>query len=232
MKQMAIRWVSGLSHPEHKICYKGKLYVRYNKQSLSEILPSSALISPLGQSCGSKCLPVKGEWRGVTTKKAKESRFLLFSMCPFLVHILHLSSPFFSLVNYAIENNHRNKYIICVWCVLVCYAMSKFKLHPAVFQTSTAVFELPANVTSDGSKCDNTSSTLKLNFGEGHSWSVQFVVSGNTYRAENITFSYNLNDTAFFPKSTSNGNSDIWRICKQIYTQFKKVITHVYLNVF
>ncbi|XP_075958943.1 lysosome-associated membrane glycoprotein 2 isoform X2 [Anarhichas minor] len=71
-------------------------------------------------------------------------------------------------------------------------------------KSETAMFELPGNVTTDGSACDKTSSTLKLNFGEGHSWSVNFTIKGKTYQADTITFSYNLSDTVVFPKSVVN----------------------------
>ncbi|XP_075958944.1 lysosome-associated membrane glycoprotein 2 isoform X3 [Anarhichas minor] len=77
-----------------------------------------------------------------------------------------------------------------------CYSAFQF--------SETAMFELPGNVTTDGSACDKTSSTLKLNFGEGHSWSVNFTIKGKTYQADTITFSYNLSDTVVFPKSVVN----------------------------
>ncbi|XP_037117148.1 lysosome-associated membrane glycoprotein 2 isoform X2 [Syngnathus acus] len=67
-----------------------------------------------------------------------------------------------------------------------------------------ATFELPSEVTSTGSKCSNTTSTLKLNFGAGHSWSVNFTVNGTTYQAASITFTYNLSDSTIFPKSALN----------------------------
>ncbi|XP_061691124.1 lysosome-associated membrane glycoprotein 2 isoform X3 [Syngnathoides biaculeatus] len=70
-------------------------------------------------------------------------------------------------------------------------------------KSALAQFELPAEVTSNGSRCDNASSTLKLNFGAGHSWTVNFSVSGNAYRADSVTFSYNLSDATVFPKSAS-----------------------------
>ncbi|KAM9850031.1 lysosome-associated membrane glycoprotein 2 isoform 2-T2 [Aulostomus maculatus] len=71
-------------------------------------------------------------------------------------------------------------------------------------KTETADFELPENITTDGSKCDAASSTLKINFGEGHSWSVNFTVQGKMYQADSITFSYNLSDSTLFPKSVLN----------------------------
>lgn len=69
------------------------------------------------------------------------------------------------------------------------------------------MFELPVDVSTNGSTCKNTSSTLKLNFGPGHSWSVNFTANGKMYHADTITLSYNLSDATIFPNSASNGNS-------------------------
>ncbi|XP_049608990.1 lysosome-associated membrane glycoprotein 2 isoform X2 [Syngnathus scovelli] len=71
-------------------------------------------------------------------------------------------------------------------------------------KSEIATFDLPSEVTSNGSKCSNTTSTLKLNFGAGHSWSVNFTVNGNMYQADSITFSYNLSDSTIFSKSALN----------------------------
>uniref|UniRef100_A0AAQ6ILP2 Lysosomal-associated membrane protein 2 n=1 Tax=Anabas testudineus TaxID=64144 RepID=A0AAQ6ILP2_ANATE len=70
-------------------------------------------------------------------------------------------------------------------------------------------FGLPSNVTTTGSKCDNTSSTLTLNFGAGHSWSINFTVNGKNYQTDTITFSYNLNDSSLFPNSESNETKSV-----------------------
>ncbi|TDH07459.1 hypothetical protein EPR50_G00106110 [Perca flavescens] len=70
-------------------------------------------------------------------------------------------------------------------------------------KSATVEFELPAKVT-DESTCGDTSSTLKLNFGEGHSWSVNFTINGKMYQADTIVFSYNLSDTTVFPNSVLN----------------------------
>ncbi|XP_031158724.1 lysosome-associated membrane glycoprotein 2 isoform X2 [Sander lucioperca] len=71
-------------------------------------------------------------------------------------------------------------------------------------KSAAVEFELPAKVTADESTCDATSSTLKLNFGEGHSWSVNFTINGKMYQADTILFSYNLSDTTVFPNSVLN----------------------------
>ncbi|XP_060936084.1 lysosome-associated membrane glycoprotein 2 isoform X1 [Limanda limanda] len=65
----------------------------------------------------------------------------------------------------------------------------------------TAEFELPSAVTTIGSECGATSSTLKLNFGDGHSLSVNFTLGEILYQADDITFSYNLSDATVFPGS-------------------------------
>lgn len=74
------------------------------------------------------------------------------------------------------------------------------------FQNETAVFSLPNIVVSNDSSCDNTSSTLKLSFGEGHSWTMNFSKTGDTYQGDFITFVYNLNDSTVFPRALSNGD--------------------------
>ncbi|XP_074505487.1 lysosome-associated membrane glycoprotein 2 isoform X2 [Sebastes fasciatus] len=76
-------------------------------------------------------------------------------------------------------------------------------------KSATVVFELPGEVTTSGSTCDAKSSTLKLNFGEGHSWSVNFTISGEKYQADTITFSYNLSDATVFPSSTLNDTATV-----------------------
>ncbi|KAM8909009.1 lysosome-associated membrane glycoprotein 2 isoform 2-T2 [Spinachia spinachia] len=76
-------------------------------------------------------------------------------------------------------------------------------------KSKTAMFELPVDVSTNGSTCKNTSSMLKLNFGEGHSWSVNFTANGNMYDADTITFSYNLSDATVFPDSISNDTRNV-----------------------
>ncbi|XP_030253165.1 lysosome-associated membrane glycoprotein 2 isoform X1 [Sparus aurata] len=71
-------------------------------------------------------------------------------------------------------------------------------------KSATAEFVLPTAVTTVGSECDAKSSLLKLNFGEGHSWSVNFTNDNQVYQADSITFTYNLSDTALFPDSLNN----------------------------
>ncbi|KAJ4945870.1 hypothetical protein JOQ06_023548 [Pogonophryne albipinna] len=97
---------------------------------------------------------------------------------------------------------------LCLYAKLMVNFSVSYEV--AVNEILTAEFELPASVASDGSTCDNTSSTLKLNFGEGHSWSVNFTTEGKIYQVDTITFSYNLSDASIFPNSTSTETTTIY----------------------
>ncbi|CAL8263793.1 unnamed protein product [Lota lota] len=71
-------------------------------------------------------------------------------------------------------------------------------------KNETTVFALPDTVGTNESSCDNTSSTLHLSFGKGHSWAMSFSKGAETYQADSITFAFNLADSSFFPNATSN----------------------------
>ncbi|XP_068447890.1 lysosome-associated membrane glycoprotein 2 isoform X2 [Clinocottus analis] len=96
---------------------------------------------------------------------------------------------------------------ICIYANLMVNFSVDYEV--AENKSKMANFELPAEVTTHGSTCDNTSSTLKLNFGEGHSWSVNFTSNGKQYQADIITFSYNLSDTTVFPNSVVNDTATV-----------------------
>ncbi|XP_033919630.1 lysosome-associated membrane glycoprotein 2 [Melopsittacus undulatus] len=66
---------------------------------------------------------------------------------------------------------------------------------------------LPSSVTHDGSVCgnDTKAALLAVQFGEGHSWSVNFTKSNETYQGDFITFTYNTNDTTVFPDAKRKG---------------------------
>ncbi|XP_010764722.1 lysosome-associated membrane glycoprotein 2 isoform X1 [Notothenia coriiceps] len=97
---------------------------------------------------------------------------------------------------------------LCLYAKLMVNFRVSYEV--AVNEVLTAEFELPASVASDGSTCDSTSSMFKLNFGEGHSWSVNFTREGKIYQVDTITFSYNLSDASIFPNSTSTETTTIY----------------------
>ncbi|KAG7224767.1 hypothetical protein INR49_013479 [Caranx melampygus] len=76
-------------------------------------------------------------------------------------------------------------------------------------ENKTVKIELPSNVRKDESKCEAANSLLKLNFGEGHSFSMNFTMSEKMYQADVITFSYNLNDSSLFPNALSNETKSV-----------------------
>lgn len=63
-------------------------------------------------------------------------------------------------------------------------------------------------MTHDGSVCgnDTKAALLAVQFGEGHSWSVNFTKTNDTYQGDFITFTYNTNDTTVFPDAKRKGN--------------------------
>ncbi|NXU15744.1 LAMP1 protein, partial [Pardalotus punctatus] len=70
-------------------------------------------------------------------------------------------------------------------------------------------FFLPQNASVDSqSSCgkDNTSHpVLVLDFGAGHSLSLNFSESADKYQVEELVFLYNLSDATLFPNSTTGG---------------------------
>ncbi|KAM3867005.1 lysosome-associated membrane glycoprotein 2 [Diretmus argenteus] len=105
--------------------------------------------------------------------------------------------------SYATEvsvNNTDNK--LCLYANLMVNFSVTYEV--AGNKSETVMFELPEVVTTQGSLCDNTSSTLKLSFGKGHSWAVAFTKKEETYQADSIDFVYNLNDSTVFPNASSN----------------------------
>ncbi|XP_066571182.1 lysosome-associated membrane glycoprotein 2 isoform X2 [Amia ocellicauda] len=89
---------------------------------------------------------------------------------------------------------------------------------------STANFVLPETVNTTGSKCGEKSSVMILHFGNGHSWSIHFIRNNDTYKSDNITFTYNLNDPKIFPNATETG----YRTVENEYKMKGIPINHYY----
>ncbi|KAF4789019.1 Lysosome-associated membrane glycoprotein 2 [Turdus rufiventris] len=66
---------------------------------------------------------------------------------------------------------------------------------------------LPSNVTHNGSVCGNDTqpALVAVQFGEGHSWSINLTKTNETYQGDFITLTYNTNDTAVFPDAKRKG---------------------------
>ncbi|XP_059201824.1 lysosome-associated membrane glycoprotein 2 isoform X1 [Centropristis striata] len=112
-------------------------------------------------------------------------------------------------LSHGVEVNVRDKdENLCLYAKLMVNFSVSYEA--ADNKSATAEFELPADVTTVGSTCElNTSSTLKLNFGNGHSWSVNFTNAGKVYQADTVTFSYNLGDKTTFPNAASNESKTV-----------------------
>ncbi|NXS39113.1 LAMP2 protein, partial [Balaeniceps rex] len=70
-----------------------------------------------------------------------------------------------------------------------------------------ATLNLSSSVTHNESVCgnDTQAALLAVQFGEGHSWSINFTKTNETYQGDFITFTYNTNDTAVFPDAKRKG---------------------------
>ncbi|XP_066437775.1 lysosome-associated membrane glycoprotein 2 isoform X2 [Eleutherodactylus coqui] len=68
-------------------------------------------------------------------------------------------------------------------------------------------FAAPDNVTTDGSRCGSSGvdPLLVVNFGNNHSWSVNFTSDSTVYRIGVIVFTYNTNDSTLFPDAKEKG---------------------------
>ncbi|XP_071298499.1 lysosome-associated membrane glycoprotein 2 isoform X1 [Agelaius tricolor] len=66
---------------------------------------------------------------------------------------------------------------------------------------------LSPNATHNGSVCgnDTQAALLAVQFGEGHSWSINITKTNETYQGDFITLTYNTNDTAVFPDAKRKG---------------------------
>ncbi|RVE67445.1 hypothetical protein OJAV_G00103310 [Oryzias javanicus] len=123
-------------------------------------------------------------------------------MSRFSAVVLFLSFGIAVQLTHGIEVNVMKDGELCLYANLMLNFSVSYQVDEKQFQT--VAFSLPDNAMSDESKCEETSSTLMLKFGDGHFWSVNFTLNGNSYQADVITFSYNLKDLKTFPNSASD----------------------------
>nr|XP_009915699.1 PREDICTED: lysosome-associated membrane glycoprotein 2 isoform X2 [Haliaeetus albicilla] len=81
----------------------------------------------------------------------------------------------------------------------------KYETNSSDYKNTT--LHLSSSVTHNGSVCgnDTQAALLAVQFGEGHSWSINFTKTNETYQGDFITFTYNTNDTAVFPDAKRKG---------------------------
>ncbi|XP_029626508.1 lysosome-associated membrane glycoprotein 2 isoform X2 [Salmo trutta] len=140
--------------------------------------------------------------------------------CAFLILFLALGNELHLSHGTEVSvNNTENK--LCLYANLMVNFSVTYEV--GVNKNETVIFVLPENVTTEGSTCDNTTSTLKLSFGDGHSWTVEFTKKNKTYQVDTIVFSYNLNDSSVFPNSTSKETK---------FVTVKSIITNVSVDTY
>ncbi|NP_001133282.1 lysosome-associated membrane glycoprotein 2 precursor [Salmo salar] len=140
--------------------------------------------------------------------------------CAFLILFLALGNELHLSHGTEVSvNNTENK--LCLYANLMVNFSVTYEV--GVNKNETVIFVLPENVTTEGSTCDNTTSTLKLSFGHGHSWTVEFTKKNKTYQVDTIVFSYNLNDSSVFPNSTSKETK---------FVTVKSIITNVSVDTY
>nr|XP_046178930.1 lysosome-associated membrane glycoprotein 2 isoform X3 [Oncorhynchus gorbuscha] len=140
--------------------------------------------------------------------------------CAFLILFLALGNELHLSHGTEVSvNNTENK--LCLYANLMVNFSVAYEV--GVNKSETVVLVLPENVTTEGSACDNTTSTLKLSFGDGHSWTVDFTKNNKTYQVDTIIFSYNLNDSSVFPNSTSKETKSV---------TVKSIITNVSVDTY
>ncbi|CAN8188526.1 unnamed protein product [Coccothraustes coccothraustes] len=71
----------------------------------------------------------------------------------------------------------------------------------------TTTLNLSSSVTHNGSVCgnDTQAAVVAVQFGEGHSWSMNITKTNETYQGDFITLTYNTNDTSVFPDAKRKG---------------------------
>ncbi|XP_067160362.1 lysosome-associated membrane glycoprotein 2 isoform X2 [Apteryx mantelli] len=109
-------------------------------------------------------------------------------------------------LSYAVEVDVKDaSNATCLYAHWMMRFLIKYETNSSDYKNAT--LSLSSNVTHDGSICgnDTQAALLAVQFGEGHSWSVNFTKTNETYQADFITFTYNTNDTAVFPDAKRKG---------------------------
>lgn len=90
-------------------------------------------------------------------------------------------------------------------------------------------------MTHNGSVCGNETqaAVVAVQFGEGHSWSINVTKNNETYQGDFITLTYNTNDTVVFPDAKRKGNIQcrIW-LAKQSQPEVSDLMYLTWLGFF
>ncbi|XP_063279776.1 lysosome-associated membrane glycoprotein 2-like isoform X2 [Prinia subflava] len=122
-----------------------------------------------------------------------------------LVPLLLLGvSGFFQ--SYAVEVDIKDaSNATCLYADWMMRFLITYELNNGDYNTTT--LNLSSSVTHNGSVCgnDTQAALVAVQFGEGHSWSINITKTNETYQGDFITLTYNTNDTAVFPDAKRKG---------------------------
>ncbi|XP_051486476.1 lysosome-associated membrane glycoprotein 2 isoform X3 [Apus apus] len=125
-------------------------------------------------------------------------------LLPLPLLLLLGASGFFQ--SYAVEVDVKDaSNATCLYAKWMMKFLIKYETNSSDYKNTT--LDLSPGVTHNGSVCgnDTQAALLAVQFGEGHSWSVNFTKTNETYQGDFVTFTYNTNDTAVFPDAKRKG---------------------------
>ncbi|KAI6078420.1 Lysosome-associated membrane glycoprotein 2 isoform X3 [Aix galericulata] len=129
----------------------------------------------------------------------------LLPLLPVLLLLLLLGASGF-LQSYAVEVDVKDaSNVTCLYAQWMMKFLIKYETNSSDYKNAS--LDLPSTVTHHGSVCgnDTQAALLAVQFGGGHSWSVNFTETNETYQADFIMFTYNTNDAAVFPDAKRKG---------------------------
>ncbi|XP_069723756.1 lysosome-associated membrane glycoprotein 2 isoform X2 [Phaenicophaeus curvirostris] len=132
------------------------------------------------------------------------SWFSSFSSSSLLVLLLLGTAGFFPSCAVEVEVKDASN-ATCLYAKWMMKFLIKYETNSSDYRNTT--LDLLSDVTHNGSVCgnDTQAALLAVQFGEGHSWSVNFTKTNETYQGDFITFTYNTNDAAVFPDAKRKG---------------------------
>uniref|UniRef100_A0A8C8VEB1 Lysosomal associated membrane protein 2 n=1 Tax=Pelusios castaneus TaxID=367368 RepID=A0A8C8VEB1_9SAUR len=85
----------------------------------------------------------------------------------------------------------------CIYAESMISFLIKYETNSGEYKNVT--LNPVSNVTHEGSTCGNSSEAplLAIQFGAGHSWSINFTKTNETYHGDVISFTYNTSDAVF-----------------------------------
>ncbi|XP_018415572.1 PREDICTED: lysosome-associated membrane glycoprotein 2 [Nanorana parkeri] len=93
----------------------------------------------------------------------------------------------------------------CIFASMKVKFTVEYETNNGTFRNVT--FTAPDSVTTEGSRCGNSTEPplLNVNFGKGQSWSLNFTSDAEEYRFSFLSFTYNTSDSTLFPEAKPKG---------------------------